>query len=286
MCIVALCFTLLNISVRIINAGFGPFTQVYLRIALGLLLTIGLFYKKIDFKKFGKISRKDWILLVLMGTLGYGLAVDFVTLGVLHTKLLNVAVMSSTTPLFVFLFTILVLRKAFKLNLLLFLLITIYGVFVLATKSLIPSLSQFNSGDFFVLLYAAGIGIYVLGRKFLSNKLNNTEIAVVVLFFAFICSVITAFFIGESLPVSGFLNSIALYGLLVSGFIIVLVTKLQNFGFQKLNAVVATQLLLVSNLFSLILGYLLYGESISYVEFFGAWLVVIGVWLYSRYSED
>src|SRR6266550_4007832 len=111
MSIVALCFTILNISVRMINVGFGPFTQVYLRIGLGLLLAIVFFYKKITFKKFVNISQKDWLILFLMGTLGYGLAVDFVTLGVLHTKLLNVAIISSTTPFFVFLFSLLVLRK-------------------------------------------------------------------------------------------------------------------------------------------------------------------------------
>src|SRR6266480_8135493 len=103
LCIVALAYTLLNITVRFMSAGFAPFTQVYLRIGLGVVLTVLFFFHKIHPAKIKKISPRDWIILFLMGTLGYGLAVDFITLGVLHTKLLNVAIISSTTPFFVFL---------------------------------------------------------------------------------------------------------------------------------------------------------------------------------------
>src|SRR5436305_1693079 len=87
LCIVAFCYTLLNVSVRLMSTGFGPFTQVYLRIALGFILTWLFFYKEVQPSKFLKINKKDWLLLILIGTLGYGLAVDFITLGVLQTKL-------------------------------------------------------------------------------------------------------------------------------------------------------------------------------------------------------
>src|SRR6266404_349133 len=109
LCIVAFSYALLSVAVRLMGAGFGPFTQVYLRIGLGCLLTAIFFYKKIRFSRFPRISRRDWLFLLLMGTLGYGLSVDFVTLGTLHTKLLDVAVIASTTPFFIFLFSVVVL---------------------------------------------------------------------------------------------------------------------------------------------------------------------------------
>jgi len=36
-----------------------------------LLLALLLYYKKIRFANLRKISRKDWMLLIIMGTIGY-----------------------------------------------------------------------------------------------------------------------------------------------------------------------------------------------------------------------
>src|SRR5581483_11287141 len=109
--IVALSFALLNVAVRFSNEGFAPFTQVYLRIGLGFILTFLFFFKEIRINAFKKISGKDWIILLLMGTLGYGIAVDFITLGVIHTTLFKASVIGSTTPFFIFLFNVVFLRK-------------------------------------------------------------------------------------------------------------------------------------------------------------------------------
>src|SRR5476651_2406738 len=167
--IVALSYSLLSVAVRLLNSGFGPFTQVYLRIGLGCLLTVSLFYKKIRFSHLRTISGRDWLFLFLMGSIGYGFSVDFVTLGILHTKLLDVAVISSITPFFIFLFSITVFRKPFHPYLLLFVFMAFYGVCVLATKSFMPFLTEFGIGDFYVLLFAIGLGIYIFGRKMLSS---------------------------------------------------------------------------------------------------------------------
>src|SRR5258708_6958463 len=199
LCIVALSYTILTVSVRLLNTGFAPFTQVYLRIGLGFLLTTVIFYKKIRWQHIFRISKRDWFFLLLMGTFGYGIAVDFVTLGALHTKLLNVAVISSTTPFFIFLFSIIFFRRAFRSFLLLFLLVTFYGVFILATRSLVPALNEFGIGDFYVLLFAIGLGIYIFGRKMLSSHLSTVEISVVVMGIAFVSSFLSALFVKEQL---------------------------------------------------------------------------------------
>ncbi|HSX09258.1 MAG TPA: DMT family transporter [Candidatus Saccharimonadales bacterium] len=286
LCVVALVFALLNVSVRFSNAGFGPFTQVYLRIGLGLLLTFIFFFKEIRFKNIKKISGKDWIILILMGTLGYGIAVDFVTLGVLHTTLLNAAVIGSTTPFFVFLFNIFALRKKFNSVLLFFLLLTFYGVCVLSTNSLVPRLANFSVGDFYILLFAIGSGFYILGRKFLSDHLNNSEIAILVMSIAFISSLTIAAIVGEPVSFVSFINPVALLGICMGGVLNLLATKLQNFGFIHLNAVAGSQLLLLQNIFAPIFGLLLFSETIIPLEFFGAFVVLAGVWLYIQLAKE
>src|SRR3982751_3889062 len=104
LCFVAFCYSLLTVVARFMSTGEQPFTQVYIRIGLAVVLGLVLFRKDINFKRLLRLPKKDWLLLTIMGTAGYGLAVDFVTLGSLHTKLLNVAVISSTVPFFVFLY--------------------------------------------------------------------------------------------------------------------------------------------------------------------------------------
>ncbi len=277
-CLVALSYTVLNISVRMMSVAFAPMTQVYLRIGLGFLLLLLFFSRSISYKKIKVISHRDWLILFVMGSLGYGLAVIFVTLGALHTKLLNIAIIGSTTPFFVFLFSIIFLQKRLKTKLFFFLLLSFYGVCVLATKSLVPVFSHFGIGELDVLLYAIGAGIYVLGRKFLSKQLNNTEIATVVMAFAFLTSFVCAMIAGEKVDVRSFGNSIALGGLVLGGILNVIAATLQNFGYQHLNAVAASQLLLLENVFAPVLGFVFYQELIVPVELFGALVVLIGVW--------
>ena len=284
--IVAFSYAFLNVAVRLMSEGFAPFTQVYLRIGLGCLLTIVLYYKKIHPSRFKQITKKEWIALFLMGSVGYGLAVDFVTLGALHTKLLNVAIIASTTPFFVFLFSVVLLRITFKKYLFLFLLLTFYGVSVIATKSFVPVINEFGKGEFYTLLFAIGFGVYIIARKFVSNTINNTEIAVIVMFIACITSLISALIAGERLNVSGFSNVNALLGLGIGGALNIVATKLENFGFQHINPVTGSQLMLLENVFSPIMGFFLYHEFILPAEFVGAFFVLSGVWAYIKYADD
>ncbi|MGH7203692.1 MAG: DMT family transporter, partial [Candidatus Levyibacteriota bacterium] len=253
---------------------------------LGFLLLLLFFSRSINYKKINVISLRDWLILFVMGSLGYGLAVIFVTLGALHTKLLNVAIIGSTTPFFVFLFSIIVLQKRLKAKLSFFLILSFYGVCVLATKSLVPAFSHFGIGELDVLLYAIGIGMYVLGRKFLSKQLNNSEIAAIVMAFAFLTAFVCAMIAGEKVDIRSFDNSTALEGLFLGGILNVIAVTLQNFGYQHLNAVVASQLLLLENVFAPILGFVFYQEHILPVELLGALIVLIGVWAFNRYVQD
>lgn len=284
--VVAFSYALLSVVIRLMNAGFGPFTQVYLRIGLGCILTAVVFYRKIHFAKFFTVSKKDWFFLLLMGIVGYGLSVDLATLGTLQTKLLDVSVMASTTPFFIFLFSVIVLRKAFHPFLLFFVVMAFYGVCVLATKSLMPTLTNFGTGDFYVLLFAVGLGFYIYGRKMLSSRLNTYEIAVITMAIASVVSYFVALGFKESVSIAGFFNPSAFFGLILGGVLNLVATTLETFAFKHLNAVAGSQLLLLENIFAPVFGFVFYKEYLLPVEFFGALLVIAGVWLYIRYGED
>ncbi len=283
---VALGYGLLNISIRLMNAELGPFTQVYLRIGLGSVLAIALFNKNISFEKIKKISIKDWMLLIMMGTFGYGIAVLFITLAVLNTTLLNVAVLGSTTPFFALLFSFIFLRKRLKMIYVVLLLLSFYGVYIMATKSLAPTISQFGLGELYAIFFAMGMGVYSIARKLLSKNINNSEITVIVMLIAFISSLLVAVFVGEKFNASALSNPMVLFGLVLGLVLNVVNTQLQNFGFQHLNAVAGTQILLLENIFSPLIGIIFYSEKVLSIELLGAMLIIFGVLGYVRITKD
>ena len=282
LCVVALCFVVLSIGVRWMSEGFGPFTQVYLRVGGAFLLALLLYYKKIRFANLRKISRKDWMLLIIMGTIGYGIAIIFVTLSVLHTTLLNVAVIGSTVPFFALLYMYIITRKPIKPILLLFLVISFIGVYLITTKSLSLVIHNFGFGELCALLFAAGSGAFVVSRGFISKKLSNIEITVIIIFIAFVSSFIGAMVMGEKLNVSGFSNPLAMLGLITGIILNIVATQLQNFGFEHVNPVTGSQLLLLQNVFAPVLGFFFYNETVLPIEFLGAAFILFGVIGYYR----
>lgn len=286
LCFAALSFVMLNVATRMMSEGFGTFTQVYLRIGGGFLLALILFHKSVHFSKRKHISRKDWMMLLIMGTIGYGIAVIFITLSILNTTLLNVAVISSTVPFFVLLYLVLFTQKKVSLVCFGFLLISFLGVYFIATKSFSLVDTGFGVGELYALLFAVGTGAFVVARRYISNNLSNPEITLIVMAIAFISSLIIAVLFGEELTLSGFMQPVALLGFILGSVLNVSATHLQNFGFQQLHPVVGSQLLLLQNIFAPILGVLLYSETILPIEFVGALLILAGVFGYYKKAEN
>lgn len=286
LCIVALSFVLLNIGVRFMNEGFQPFTQVYLRTGGAVVLALVLFHKNIHFSKFKKISKKDWLLLTIMGTVGYGIAVSFITLGTLQTTLLNVSLIGSTIPFFVLLYTMIITKKPLNLFLFVFLIISFIGVYIITTKSLSPINSQFGLGELYAFFFAAGTAAFVVARRYISKNISNIEITVLVTAIAFLSSFIFAIGAGESLDLNGFTKPLALLGLGMGIVLNVIVTRLQSFSYEHINPVTGSQILLLQNIYAPILGYILYKETVLPIEFLGAVLILIGVFGYYRKAEN
>jgi drug/metabolite transporter (DMT)-like permease len=282
LCIAALSFVILNTVSRMMNEGVGPLTQVYLRIGCAFFVSLIIFYKKINFKKLQKLPRKDWILLGIMGSVGYGIAVIFVTLSALHTSLLSVSVITSTVPFFAMLYLFVITRKPIKPVLLVFLLLSFVGVYLKATKSFSLGIHNFGIGELYALLFAAGTGAFIVSRKFVTKALSNIEITILMMGIAFLSSLFWAIVIGEGLSVNGLFHQSVLLGLAIGTVLNISTTLLQNFGFQQLNPVTGAQILLVQNIFAPIIGFLLYHETLLPIELLGALFILVGVWGYYK----
>lgn len=283
---VAVGYAFLNVAIRLMDVGFGPFTQTYLRILLGALLGFLIFRKHIRVEVVRNLPVRDWLVLLLMGVVGYSAGVLFITLGALNAKLVNVSVLTSTIPFFVAIYAFFVLHKRTSKKLLVLLLVSFIGAAMVATKSFPPALDNLGIGEIFVLMAAAAFGWYSVGRKMLSDRLNNYEIAVLTMFIAAGSSLLVAMVSGEALNPAAFLDPLVLLGLAIGiGFNIV-VSLFENFAFQHISVVVGSQLLLLENAVAPAVGFLLYSEVVGIYEAVGALLIIGSVALSSKLAGD
>lgn len=283
---VAVGYALLNVSIRLMDSGFEPFTQTYLRILFGAILGFFIFRKHIRAKVIKLLPSRDWLVLLLMGVVGYSAGVLFVTLGAINAKLVNVSVLTSTIPFFVAIYAFFVLRKRTSKKLLLLLAVSFVGAAMVATKAFPPVLENIGMGEVFVLLSAAAFAWYSVGRKMLTDRLNNYEIAVLTMAIAAVSSFVVAMAAGEPLNLAAFLDPLVLLGLVIGiGFNIV-ASLFENFAFQHISVVIGSQLLLLENAIAPALGFLLYHEVFGVYEGLGALLIVGSVLMASRLSDE
>ncbi len=280
---VSLFYVLLSVNARLLENGFQDLTQVYLRIMLGALVGFLVFRKHIQWKKYLTVPRTDWPGILLMGVVGYGVVVATITIGVINTSLVNASILYSTIPFFTYLYSLVVFRTKPKLYNLGLILLSFWGVSIIVSKSIIPSLTHIGKGDLFVLLSAASGAWYVIGRQMVSNYLNNRELSVLVMSIAAISTGLFALLWHETIMFSSFLQWDMLFGLAFGAALNVLATTFENYGYKILNAVFASQLLLFENVFALIIGLIMYQEDPTWFQLLGAGIVGLSVYLANKY---
>lgn len=273
--IAAAAYTILNIASRFLAEGFPVMTQVYMRVSIGTLMLTILFWKSLRWKRIVTMPKKDFAVMLSMGVIGFTLVVYFITQGVLNTKLVNVTVVFASVPFFSYLYSFLFLKKTIHYKLIGLLCVSLIGIMFLSTKSFTPKLTSFGLGEWFAFLAAATAGWYYVGRKLLSDHLSIKEITVVIMMIASLSAFIFALIRGETFSPSAFTHPIVLLGLFMGSSMNALVNPIEIFAFKHLDAVVGTQILLLDNIFALILGYLIFSETVTSPEIIGG-LIVIG----------
>ncbi|MFA5894848.1 MAG: DMT family transporter [Candidatus Shapirobacteria bacterium] len=282
--LVAFGYSILSVVSRWLSLGYEPFTQVYLRL-LGALLMAGiLFRKKIRWQRIKDIPKSDYKPLLVMGVFGYGLMVYFVSLGALNTSLLKVSIIMAMVPFFSYVMGIFFLKDKFDIKVTLLAFLSLYGVSVLAGNSIIPNISGFGKGELFVLISAFLLATYSVSRKLLSTHLNNQEITMVVMFLAFITTLLLAIVKGEKMELANLAIPLVFFGFILGSTLNIVCTFLESFAFQRLEVVVGNQILLLENLFSPVLGYFLYKEGLGLWQIIGAVVIIGSVYLNNKHS--
>ncbi|TSC87309.1 MAG: Membrane protein [Microgenomates group bacterium Gr01-1014_16] len=274
----AFIYAIMGIFVRYLNTSFAIFQQIYLRMFAAFLMSLIFFNKSLDLSKLRRITLKEWSLLTLRSISFYILGVNLFTRALLLTKYSNVSFIGSL-PLTAF-FGFLLFKEKLTIKKVLLIILAFGGVMLISAQDY-SNLLSWVKGDFYALISAVFFSFAYVTRKWHSNLLTNKEITSLILLIGSIILFLASILAGESLPSSGWSLGIII-AVLASGFFNVLNNFLSQYGFQKVEAVHASNILTLESAFAVLIGLIVFSETPALKEILGGLLIVASVILMNK----
>lgn len=271
--LLAAVYVSMGLFARYLNTGFLVFQQVYLRVFAAFFLGLICFNKDLDFSKLKKISKKEWSFLIFRAAAIYLFGVTLFTKSINIAKFGNVSFIQSIpiTPIF----AVILLKERLTWKKLLYILTAFLGVILIAVKDY----SQFlvwGKGEFISLISTFFFAAGYTTRKLHSQLLNNKEITQITFFLSFFMLFAVSLFKGDGLPTAHWHPGLLLV-VLGAGLFNVINNFLQNYGFQKVEAILAGNILTLQPVFAVILGLLFYREFPNLQEWLGGVTIILSV---------
>ncbi len=211
-----------------------------------------------------KIPTKSWWNILFLSLFGTIFIRTLLVFGQSMTTATNTAFIQRTAPVFALLFSIFLLKEKIQAKKILYLSMMIIGVFLL---SVVDKFSA-SLGNILIMGTAIGIGFdQAYSRKIIKNGVSPYLLTALIYLSGFVFqSLITLLF--SKFPTSG-------YGIFaISGFLLIASILFRNIGLDTLKAGVVSSLLLLVPVFTAILGFVFLGESFSFMQYIGAFLIL------------
>lgn len=271
--LLALVFASMGLFARFLSTGFLLFQQVYLRMLAAFVVGYFVFRKQIDLSKFKRLQTKDWGIIALRAVSYSLFGIILFTQAIIITKYSNVSFISSLPMTAVLGFIL--LREKFSYKKLSLVLLAFVGVLLISLKDY-TNVFDWGKGEVLTLISTVFFSLSYIARKWQSDLLNNKELTVINFLVAFLAVFTVSLFKGDGLPVNGWHWGLLL-AVIGSGIFNILNVFLTNYGFQKVEAVLASNLLTLEAFFAIILGFLFYQEAPLTKDFFGGLIIIASV---------
>ena len=271
--VLAFFFASMGIFARYMHTSFTLFQQIYLRVAAAFLLTIIFFHNKIDVKKIFRIPKKDWLIIIVRSLSMYVLGVSLFTYGIVNAKYSNVSFISALPLTSVLGF--LLLKEKFTLEKAFYVLMAFVGVVVISV-TVFTNLTSWGKGELTTLISVVFFSISYIARKWQSKILNNYEITTIIFLISMTVVFLISIFSGEAIPVQEW--NLWLLGVVIgAGLFNVGNLLLTNYGFERVEAVLAGNILTLESLFAVVVGFIFFRELPIVREFLGGILILANV---------
>jgi drug/metabolite transporter (DMT)-like permease len=279
--ILSLVFASMGIFVRYLQFDFTILQQTYLRIFAAFIIGIIVFYKDIHFYKLVLISKKEWLLLLLRSLTIYVIGVTLLSQAYITTLYSNVSFIGALPLTAIFGF--LLLKEKLTSQKILYVLVGFIGVVIIAVKDYSHLLS-WGQGEVFTLIATVSFAISYISRKWQGDLLNNKEIAVLIFLISSILLFLTSLFFRETLPHLTSFSITTILLIIIAGTFNVANLFLTNYGFEKIEAVLAGNILMLEVVFAVIIGYVFFREIPSLKDVIGGVLIILSAYMINKLS--
>lgn len=276
----SLIFGTVGIFVRLLEPNFTILQQSYLRIGAAALLSVLVFSSKIDFANIFSISKKDLGISFLRAALFYT-GVTLFTLAIVSTNFGNVSLVAAVPLLPVWGY--LLLGQKVTVQQVMYVLIGFIGVTLIAVPDF-SHLLHWGRGEVLAFLSAVFFDISYLTRNWQSSKLSNEESTVFILWIGAVLLFLAAIVWGEPLPTTAAFSPFMIIAILGAGLFNVANIFLINYGFSRVSAALAGNILTLESVFAVFVGILLYSEIPTLQIVLGGAIVLFSVYKMNQIS--
>lgn len=159
-----------------------PFTLAFIRFFFS-----GLIFLPLALNNWQKLTAKQWLEIILVGFFGITITVSFFFLGLARTESINAPIIISSSPVFVYLLSIILLREKPKLRVLAGMLIALTGVLLIILSPLIVDGKKFVpgaiEGNIFILLATIGSVLQIIIGRDVLKKVNPIQVTAITFLF-------------------------------------------------------------------------------------------------------
>lgn len=228
-------------------------------------------------KNLAIVWQNKW-LFVLVGILGISLANTLLYYAAHSTEAINLGLLSAMGPVFILVFSYLILGDSLSLHKIIGILFAIAGLLILITRGNLLELTKihFAIGDILMLLMLISAGIYTV----LSKKKPTTLPSLIFLFYTFafgLVPLVPAYFILETnyIPNYSWKNWLELLFLGLGPSLLAFITW--NYAIQTIGPTVVGMIYFSLPVFVSLLAVFVLGESLAWYHFYGILILGFGV---------
>lgn len=273
----SLVFASMGIFSRYLSTSFALFEQTYLRIGLAFIIGVIIFSKNINIGKLKTLPKKDFSVLIFRAISLY-IGVVLFTEALIHANYANVSFIAvlPLLPIFGYVF----LKERLSMKTILYIGIGFIGMLFIV----LPDFSNFTLGygEMTALLSVLAFDFSYISRRWHSEHLNDKESTVLMFAFGTIFLFITSYLLQEPLPVLEQFTPIIIGTLVVAALFNVANLYLINYGFSRVKAGVAGNILTLETIFAFAYSVLLFREIPKTYEFIGGVLILLSVYLVNK----
>ena len=263
---------------KVVLEVIPPFLLVSLRLVLGALILVIILMLRGGFKA----TRQQWIETLFVGFVGYGISVGFQFVGTKLSNAANAALVTSASPVFIFLFAAWLLKEQVTRTRLIALLLATLGVIIVIDPRGGSLQGRFFMGNLALLVAAVTWGLYSVLVKRVSSELSTLEVSVIVFLGGLPFSVPLSYFEIHQVGVESITITIVL-GVLYLGLVsTAFAMYLWNKSLALLNAGLVSLLFFAQPIVGVGLGAWLLKEKLELGFWIGAALIALGLIISAR----